>query len=97
MLTGIRFKYTAMGMLKYPIKMLNNHCMIVSGDVFAKVPKYSTIITWKMNVAEIMLTNTLLSHIPSVTSSFSISLELTSLNSCKDSHSSINTLSHFAR
>ncbi|MFS7955588.1 hypothetical protein Hanom_Chr07g00644381 [Helianthus anomalus] len=69
-------------MLKYPITMLKNHCMIVSGDVFAKVPRYSTIITWKINVAEITLTNTLLSHMPSTTSSFSISLELISLKSC---------------
>lgn len=81
--TDILFKITAIGMLKNPVKTLNNHCEAVSGDVLAKVPRYSTIITWKITVAAITLTKTLFFHIPSKTSSFSISREFTSLKSCK--------------
>ncbi|KAF5780187.1 hypothetical protein HanXRQr2_Chr11g0469121 [Helianthus annuus] len=71
-------------MLKNPVKTLNSHCVAVSGDVLAKVPKYSTITTWKKTVAAITLTKTLFFNIPSNTSTFSISREFTSLKSCKN-------------
>jgi len=48
--TGIIFKPAAIGIPKNPTTTLTNHCDKVRGDVFANVPRNSTIMIWKKAV-----------------------------------------------
>lgn len=56
--TGICFKRIAIGMPIYPTTKQKIHCTRERGVVFAKVPKYSTIMIWKTTVAVMTATNT---------------------------------------
>ncbi|MFS7888459.1 hypothetical protein Hanom_Chr00s000001g01595331 [Helianthus anomalus] len=78
-------------MLKKPVYKLNNHCVAVSGDMLAKGPKYSAIITWKTTVAATTLTKTVFFQRPSKTFPFSIFRELTMFVTPPKSHTRSTT------
>ena len=96
--TGTIFTTTAIGMPMKPMKMLAIHCVNVRGVVFAKSPRNWIMMNWKTTVLPRTAANTLLSSMPSKTFILSISLELTSLNTCtvrekkKELMESINVL-----
>lgn len=56
--TGIILIAAATGMLRNPMATLANHCCLVRGMVFAKVPRNSMMMIWKRIVQLITPTNT---------------------------------------
>lgn len=88
--TGIIFKAAAIGMPRNPKKTLTNHCCQLRGDVFANVPRNSTIIIWKKAVQASTDTNTQFFSMPLNTFIFSISLELISLKTWRNDRGSLS-------